>query len=114
MSATPNIATGYDIAVGVDLILNNAPFPIDQSAIIKAALVSSDHKIAYTSTPIDVIEATPGSDWDAGRIVIDITATSTATIDYQGLALIEIKVTIDGKSSPPFFVPIKLVKGQIP
>jgi hypothetical protein len=112
MSTAPDIVTGDNVALAVTLTKNRAAFVIDPTDTVQAALVSSDHKTAYTE-PLDQSDAAPGADWAEGVLIVEIPGTATEDITYQGLALLEIQVTAGGVNTT-WFVPVKIIKGQIP
>lgn len=113
MSTAPDIVTGDNVALAVTLTKNGAAFAIDTADTVKAALVSTDHKTAYTAAPIVQSAAAPGADWTNGVVIVEIPGTATEPIAYQGLALLEIQVTASGVNTT-WFVPVKVIKGQIP
>ena len=108
----PDIVTGDNVALAVTLKKNGVVFIIDPAATVKAALVSTDHRTAYTD-PLAQAEATPGADWSASLVMVEIPGTATEAITYQGLALIEIQITAGGVNTT-WFVPVKIIRGQIP
>jgi hypothetical protein len=113
MSTAPDIVTGDNVALAVTLKRDGAVFAIDALDTVQAALVSTDHKTAYTAEPISQSDAAPGADWDESLVIVEIPGTATEAITYQGLALLEIQITAGGVNTT-FFVPVKIIKGLIP
>jgi hypothetical protein len=113
MRDTPEIVTGDSISLAVTLKKNGAVFAIDSAAVIKVALVATDHKTAYTTTPIEQSEATPGADWEESLVVVEIPPEATSAITFQGLAILEIQVS-ESAAQKTWFIPVRIITGQIP
>ncbi|MGV0961841.1 MAG: hypothetical protein ACOYB1_18605 [Limnohabitans sp.] len=111
--SVPEIVTGDSTSLAVTLRKNGAVFAIDPAAEVKAALVSKDHKTAYTAEPIEQSNAAPGADWPHSLVIVELPPSSTNDIAYQGLALLEIQVS-ENASPKTWFVLVNIVTGQIP
>jgi hypothetical protein len=109
--ATPEIVTGYDNAIAVQLTRNGANIAIDSGATVRAALVSVGRNESYTD-PIEQSDSTPGAAWATGLVVLKFGPEDTAGIGFQGRALMEVQV-VDGDSKP-WFLPVNIVTGRIP
>jgi len=108
--AVPQVISGDDIAIPVQLDINQVPVVISPSATVKAAIVSSDRsrKIIGDSLLSDAIG---GSSWATGLVIVTFAATDTAAIDSFGNALIEIQVADPLKQT--WQIPVNVQKGLI-
>ena len=96
----PIIVRGNDWVRSVYLHKDNTvPWPIPMQAVVKAIVMDRRGLTAFTSEVL-VSSAATGSDWDAGKIVLSISANETAKIP-KGLSVVrlEIKVTTDYSTS---------------
>jgi hypothetical protein len=104
------IVTGDDVAVVVALTKNNKPFVIDPGAVVKAAIVSTDHARTLAD-PSTLSSSSNGSDWAQSTIVVTFSSVQTQAITEYKPALLEIEVNDNGKQT--WFLEVKIVKGQI-
>jgi hypothetical protein len=110
--SVPGIVTGDSITLAVTLKKNGEVFVIDPAAVIEAALVSKDHKTAYTIEAVAQSNAAPGADWSESLVIVELPPSATQGITYQGLALLEIQVAENG-SQKTWFVLVNIVTGLI-
>lgn len=111
---TPMIVSGDDFAVQVQLKRGTPeallPFVISGSAVVKARLVSIDHKTTYTAEVVQESTA-PGADWSTSLVVIKFAGSDTSGITYQGKAKIEIQVADPDKKT--WWVDCMIRRGNI-
>lgn len=116
MATTPTIVTGDDISVVAPLKRNGVPFEIDMSSgndvQISAMLVSSDHKKSYMVSAVEQSPSSDGADWENGIVVIEFSKEDTVDVVFQGSALVEIQVSIDGKAKT-WFAAVNIITGRI-
>lgn len=105
----PTIITGDDVSLAVTLKKNGATFNMS-GATVKAALVASDHSVAYTEA-VAQSSGTSGANWAASLVVVVLSAAATALLDYQGNALLEIQV--DDGTKTTWFVAVEIRRGNI-
>jgi hypothetical protein len=109
--STPYIVTGDNTALPVQLKKNRAVFNIPQDAVVKVAIVSSDHGVAYTAA-VEQSYAATGADWANSLIVLELPAEETANVSYSGPAKLEVQVTNDGVDDT-WFVDVELIRGHV-
>ena len=116
MATIPNIVTGDDILIIAPLEINGAPFEIDMSpgndVQISAMLVSTDHKKSYMAAATTQSSSSEGADWANGIVVIEFDKEDTVDITFQGVALIEIQVSINSKAKT-WFGSVNIITGRI-
>lgn len=111
MASKPaQIVIGDDVPLSVTLKRNKVTFNIPGTATIKGVVTSMDHKYAYT-TVLTAAEGATGADWANSLVVFDISSTETGVMTYTGMALIEVQVDDDGKST--FFAEVEVLQGTI-
>ena len=108
---TPEIVTGDDVALSVTLKKDNATFTITPTAEVKAALVSTD-RTKVLANEVAQSSAAEGADWANSLVVVEFSATETATVTNTGRALLEIQVDDGGKRT--WFIAVLIVQGNIP
>lgn len=106
----PEIVTGDDLVLPVTLKKDGVTFNIDGAAEVIARLVSTDHNSVYTDE-VAQSSAASGADWPNSLVVVEMASSETASVTYQGNALLEIQAPAPGKRT--WFVPVKIIKGQI-
>jgi len=107
----PEVVTGDAISIGADIQVNDRNIVIDLTTQIKAALVSYEHDAIY----VPAIEQSPYSefaDWSKGFVVIEFPPSATASLEYQGPAVIEVQLNYLNKPRT-WFIPVKVIKGHI-
>lgn len=104
------LITGDDMVLAVRLLRDGKPFQLIETAVIQAAVVSSDHQRKLTAH-VTVAQDTAGSNWATSQIVVVIPKKSTAGIIDYGPALVEIEVS--AVYTETWFVEILVVQGQI-
>ena len=104
------ITTGDDSLLQVTLLKDNAKFLLNDGAIIRAAVISSD-KSTVLIAPIPVLDSEVGSDWANSTVVIKFSSAATELITDYGNAIVEIEVADNGKLT--WFFDIKIFKGSI-
>lgn len=109
--ATPEITTGDSISLSVTLYKGASTFAISGSGVVKAMLVSTNHRESYTAA-VTQSSATPGADFAHSLVVVLFSAAATQDISYQGDALLEIQVA-DGGVTKTWFLAVKIVTGRI-
>jgi hypothetical protein len=111
----PVIITGDGVVQYVFLTINGNAISggIGSNAVIKAALVSKDHTLKFTD---DIVQSNtrPGADWPNSKVAIFMSPENTAGITYQGSALFEIQVKEEGQNPSTWFLPCKIITGNIP
>lgn len=111
MASKPaQLVIGDDASIGVVLKRNKATFPIDAGATVKGQITSMDHKYTYT-TELTALSTDTGADWPNSLVVFPIASAVTSLITYTGMALVEIQVDDNGKST--FFADIEIIRGII-
>ena len=105
-----NIVTGDDTSLLVTLKKGGNTFSIDSGATIKASLTSVN-KSTILITPVEVLEATSGSDWANSKVVVVFSAANTGAISEYKQAILEIQVDDSGKKT--WFGRVNVVKGTI-
>jgi hypothetical protein len=111
MSSIAEIVTGDATSLAVTLMKNSATFVIGGAAVIKAAIVSTDHTTVYLAA-VTQSNVSPGTDLAHSLVIIKFTGLSTVGITYQGLAIIEIQVE-EGGDAKTWFLPVRIIKGNI-
>jgi len=106
----PSLTTGDDFTLPLTLKKNALAFAISGAAVVKARLVSVD-RLTVLSDAATQASSTPGADWQNSLVVIKLPSISTAGIQHQGLALLEIQV--DDGAKITWFVTVKIVRGSI-
>ena len=114
------LTTGDDSQIPVQLykVSNGVynKFNINGSAVIKASVVSLNHKNILVA-PVVVVDDTLGDDWADSLIKVKFTEADTVDIkDRQlGTAILEIQVdeSVSGGGKTTWNIPIKLRKGTI-
>jgi hypothetical protein len=110
----PEIVTGNNVSIAVQLERNALAFAITGTGSVRALLVSADHKTKYMIDPVDLSPAAPGANWSASLVVVEFTGGVTEDIIYQGNAILEIKVDdASGVGEKTFFHVVRIVTGQI-
>lgn len=104
------IVMGDDAEIVVELKKDKALFNIPLTAIIKAALVTTDHK-QILIPEVSVANNHPDGDWTISTIVVPFTEEQTSAIPYDGMALIEVQVNDSGKLT--FFTDIQVLSGKV-
>lgn len=108
-----NVATGDAINLPVTLTLNNEPYVISLTAVVRAALVeSSDKDRALLGSIVAMSNAAPGADWPNGVVILIFPKTETANWK-PGNRMIEIEVAVDGEPLT-WHTPIVVKRGAIP
>lgn len=107
---TPLLITGDDFTLPLILKKNALAFAISPSADVKARLVSSD-RTQLLCDPIAQVSTAPGADWANSLVVVSLPAAATASLQFQGLALLEIQVNDGTKTT--WFVTVKILRGSI-
>ena len=79
-------------------------------APVTVAVVSSDHARRLTDNAV-LSSSTPGSDWSASKIVVEIPKEQTEAIDEFGFALLEIQVDDGGEIT--WFHGVTIINGII-
>lgn len=108
--SNPIIVVGDDINIPVTLKKNGVVFAINGSAVVKARFISTDHLLALCADTTQS-NATSGANWSASLVVIVFPAATTATIEYQGEAVLEIQVDDSGKTT--WFTPVTITRGLV-
>ena len=108
--ATPILVTGDDLSIAVTLKKNDLTFDIPIASTVTAKLVSTNHSTVYSAEAVQ-FSTTPGADWSNSLVVVEFAPADTASITYQGKALLEIQVDDNGKRT--WFATVKIVTGQI-
>jgi hypothetical protein len=108
----PYIITGDDPKIPVEISDKDGVIAIAGTATIKAAVVSSNRKTVILPA-VSVIEATAGSDWTKGIVVVNFLSAATSVIpkSHLGSALLEIQIDDNGKQT--WFDEIEIIKGTI-
>lgn len=106
----PVLTTGDDFTLPLILKKNALAFAISGGAVVKARLVSVD-RLTLLCDPVTQASSTPGADWANSLVVVSLPASATASMQHQGLALLEIQVDDGGKIT--WFVTVKIVRGSI-
>lgn len=109
--ARPEIVSGDDVLLLVQLKKDGSPFTITSASPVKARLVSPDRKQQFTGE-IAQSEGAAGAQWNASLVVVQMSQADTAGISYQGFGWLEIQVH-DGGVKQTWFVPVDIVKGSI-
>ena len=104
------IVSGDDVALPTTLRKDGKTFAINPTATIKASLISEDRETILIS-PVDVLEATGGSDWSNSLIVVAFPSASTLGLTPTAEATIEVQVDDGGKLT--WFTSIEISKGTI-
>ena len=111
MASKPaQIVIGDDVPLAIEIKRNKATFTIPGTATVKGILTSLDHKYTYT-TVFEALEAAVGADWANSLVVFDLTEAITELLTYTGIALCEVQVDDDGKST--FFAEVEIIQGTI-
>lgn len=108
--ARPEIVSGDDVLLLVQLKKDGAAFSITPSAPVRARLVSPDRKQQFTGEIVQS-EGAAGAQWNTSRVVVQMSQADTAGISYQGFGWLEIQVHDGVKQT--WFVPVDIVKGSI-
>ena len=111
---TPVIVTGDDIDFSVTLQLagSAASFNVGSPQdTIKARLVSLDRKRTYTEEAT-LDPSAVGADWANGVVIVEMAASATDGVTYQGPAYCEIQVD-DGSLKDTWFVDVDIARGNI-
>ncbi|MEJ1402632.1 MAG: hypothetical protein RPU73_01950 [Candidatus Sedimenticola sp. (ex Thyasira tokunagai)] len=106
------IVTGDGKNLPVTLKKNGATFTIDPAAVVKAAVVSTDHSAALSST-VTCDNAASGADWANSLVVVPLSAEVTGAITIIGDVLLEIQVTPPGGDPETWFVTGEIVQGHV-
>jgi hypothetical protein len=109
--ATPDIVTGDSISLAVTLYKGSSTFVISGTAVVKAMLVSTNHRESY-SVAVTQSNATSGADFQQSLVVVVLPGLVTQDISYQGPALLEIQVSESGVDKT-WFVGVNIVTGRI-
>ena len=110
---TPDIITGDDVSIPIELTKGGATFVIDPGATVQAAVTARKHKndagdVYITAQPVTEVV---GSDWPNSLLVVEFTSAQTAAINRNGDATLEIQVDDGGKLT--WLVPITIRQGTI-
>ena len=81
---------------------------IDSAATVTAVIRNSSGTLSDT---VNVLEATTGSDWENGVIIIVFTDTETAAVTEYGLKLLEVAVDDSGVSK--WLFPVTITAGLL-
>lgn len=106
---TPLLTTGDDFTLPLILKKNALAFAINPAADVKARIVSADRTQLFCD-PVAQVSTVPGADWANSLVVVSLPAAA-ASLQFQGIALLEIQVNDGTKIT--WFVPIKIVRGSI-
>lgn len=104
------LVTGDDETYFIQLTKEGSPFTIANTAVVKMAIVTADHKELLSSI-ITCSHLTPGANWAASLIAFSFPANATQNITPTRPVLLEIEVN-DSKTTT-WFEPIKILKGLI-
>ena len=108
------IITGDNTRFKWQLRINGTSAPLGSVTSIKVGLVSVDHTVSYTSSPIELNPSWPEAAWSTGLLEVRIPDTATSSITYQGKALLEASVNItDDVEDLTWYLPVEIIRGQV-
>ncbi len=98
------IVSGDDARLTATVSIADSAVPISQTATIHAA-------IKDIIDPVLCSNSATGADWANGVVVIEFAESDTSDIEQSGLAVLELQVNDNGKTT--FFCDVYLVIGSI-
>lgn len=111
-----SFTTGDSRPYPMQLTINDQPFEIPISSVVKAQIISSDKKKVLSSSPAICLSSDTDADWATSKVSVKFPREATASIRIQGDALLEVQVTLgsgDSAEDWSWFIPIELEKGHI-
>ncbi len=91
------LVAGDDIHIPFSLTRNGMRFNIASSAIVKAALLSTDKQLL--AGPVDCLANASGANWSKSLVSIHFPSAMTESVEAQAGAVIEVQVDDNGKST---------------
>lgn len=104
------LVTGDEGLTKIQLTKEGSPFSINTSATVKVGIVTADHKELLSSV-VTCLHTSPECDWSTSLISFSFLNAATQNIIITKPAMLELEVDDGGKLT--WFIPIKLLKGQL-
>lgn len=112
MSLIPNLTTGDDIILPVQLYKSAVNFVINGTATVKASIVSKDRKKILVA-PVTLSKDTTGADWFNSLLIVEFAAADTTSITSNQLGSVLLEIQVDDGGKLTWFAKVKLVQGTI-